>query len=250
MLRRQILFTTLALIGCLGSLPAPVQAEIVETDSGSTGSFVLESTGPGGIGQSISLMLATDFNAQLQTINGSPVGPFPAFFPDNLLLTIANFSTFGGTTIFEFVQTGSFRKIFDFGEGGTAELSIVIDTGLASDSLPFNLVLGGTATLVTNSDVYDFSNFANGGSQSFSLDATALTPAGNMLSPDVTFRNIVLNGGTAMGSGSFAEVATETNPVPEPGSLTSLLVGLTATGGWRLWRRRGSSPTNAAASAV
>jgi len=227
---RYTLSTVIALVGSLGFLVTPAQAELVVTDSGSTGPFALESTGPGGIGQTITLSMNTEF-ALLQTINGNTVGPFPASFPDTLALTITGLSTAGSTTIFQFAQSGTFSKFFDFGgDGDVAQLSIVITTGLASDVLPFNFVFGGTVSLVGNSNSFDFSNFANGGSQSFSLDATALEPGSS------TFREIVLNGGTAMGSGSFAETATASS-TPEPATVIMFAIGLTAMGGWG-WRRR------------
>jgi hypothetical protein len=232
MMPHRILVKLVAAFAILSVFPTLVRADFVHTDSGTTGVFTLNSSGPGGVGQLVTLQLNQDGAAQLLTINGSAVGPYIALFPDTLTLTITSATTTNGTTLFGFSQSGDFNKYFNFGGGDIAHLSIQITTGLASDALPQDLVLGGTVTLVTNSSLYDFSLFNGGGTQSFSLDAAAL-------SPPTTFRDIVLNGGTATGSGSFAETAP--GPVPAPAGGILLSIGLVGTAGWRLLRQRRSS---------
>ncbi len=204
---------------CLFFVTATVRAEvIVNSDSGTIGTFDLTNNGGG------SLTLLFDGTELLTNINGATVGPFTADFAATIPLT---FSSIGSHDYL--ITSGTLTKTFTDANGGTASLHYDLTTAETGTLLPDDANLGGKILgLVSNGfSGFDFSGL--NGTQNFALTATAY--GGGASTMDTVFTT---TGGTAHGSVAFSESALKT---PVPSTLVMAITSLIGVVVLRPFRR-------------
>lgn len=221
MTRRSVLFAVALAVMSLAGSAAPA-GTLVLNDSGSLSGFTLTNLGISGGVTSLSLTLldsGVPGAEHLETINGASVpndANANANFAQPIMLSL---TPLGGGTYSVSLSPPTYTK--EFGTGGaTAILAYNLTTAVAPTLLPKFLNLSGIVTsLIANSNpAYDFSQFAAGGSNNFTLTATSFTGGAS------DFASVISTvGASATGSGSFSEIA-----VPEPASFALLGIGISA----------------------
>jgi PEP-CTERM motif len=211
------------LLACsLGTTNAMAGTVIVNSDAG-TFDFTLTSNGNGSV-------TITDTLASLTTINGAvPAGgPVAATFADvtstvTLLVSAPPVSTYS--------WAGSSSTTFGDGSVSNANLTYSLTSAVAINPSFLNIygaVTGVTSPLLettgTSPTIYDFSNFASGGS----LTETYTSVGAN-------FASVIAHGGTITGTGAFSE---SVGSVPEPSSMALLGIGMTAMVAFRRYFKR------------
>jgi hypothetical protein len=216
MRKRSILLALAAgLLACsFGNITSMAGTVDVYQDAG-TFSFSLTSTGSGHFSISYS-------NALLTTINNDaiPTGSIEALLPTSAPHTVTSTVTTGAFTSYTLSQPAPNLKSFGVGPGAilTATLEYELTTGTAIN--PGFLNLSGTInsvssalleTTATSPTIYDFSAYSLG------ADITrTYTSVGS------NFANVIAHGGTIIGTGAFADLAT----IPEPSSMALLGIGV------------------------
>jgi hypothetical protein len=211
------------LLACsLGATNGMAGTEMVTSDAG-TFNFTLTSNGHGSV-------TITDTLALLTTINGAvPAGgPVAATFADitetvTLLVSAPPVTTYS--------LSGSSSKTFGDGTGSNATLDYSLTSAVAVNPSFLNIsgiVTGVTSpnleTTLTSPTIYDFSNYASGGS----LTETYTSVGAN-------FASVIAHGGTISGTGAFTDAIST---VPEPSSMALLGIGMSAMLAFRRYFKR------------
>jgi hypothetical protein len=207
-----------ALLACsVGISNATAGTEMVTSDAG-TFNFTLTSNGHGSI-------TITDTLALLTTINGAvPAGgPVAATFADvtatvTLLVSAPPVATYS--------LSGSSSKTYGDGSISNATLGYSLTSAVAINPSFLNVtgkITGVSSPILetsgTSPTIYNFSNYASGGS----LTETYTSVGAN-------FASVIANGGTITGTGAFAQAVSS---VPEPSSMALFGIGMTAVVAFR-----------------
>jgi len=230
----------MAAVGLLG-LAAPSQAEEITNLDGVIGRLSIEVTlggGPGAIDNIVRLTLEEAFVTQHN--NMLLPTPLPTTFSTVtrtiLSVTPLSSSAFlyevagpdGLMTISPMAAQGGGQAMFSVG----ASSYFVLD----GDFLSF-LLTEGPGMLLSNSTMFDYSPFLNGGGRGISFQQA---PASDL-------NGIFAGGGTITGSASFsqsADAGVVGGPVvPEPSTFVLALIGLSTLAGVSWYRCRGRSST-------
>jgi hypothetical protein len=224
MLRRSFLSALAAalLAGSVGISNATAGTVMVTSDAG-TFNYTLTSNGHGSI-------TITETGATLTTINGvlTAGGPVAASFADvtatvGLLVSAPPVTTYS--------LSGSSSKTFGDGSISDATLTYSLTSAVAINPSFLNVygtVTGVTSPLLettgTSPTIYDFANYAQGGS----LTRTYTDVGAN-------FAAVIAHGGTVSGTGAFAD---SVGSVPEPSSMALLGIGMAAMVAFRRYFKR------------
>jgi hypothetical protein len=242
-MRSHFACTLVALIVSLacGGWPACAAPLVVSTIDGTIGTFSLTvipapANAPKGNVLDFTFGTAATFSTLFNSA-GIPGGPIPTTLgPVSLTVASANPVAFppnrGGGQIefFGFNQGAVEDKTLSPSPaqgGGAATFQLTLEYGevVEQPGLQDTLVLAGRETFgISTTPSYDFTPFQT----EFPRFTFALTSA----QPNVDIADVIRDGGTVQGAGSFTETS-----VPEPGSLILLCAGLASCYGLRLLRR-------------
>jgi hypothetical protein len=205
---------------------------IVATDSGNIGEF--EFTNMGVSGNTATIMASIPgLASQMNTVNGVFVTPVLATVNTPVTFTVTQ--TGIGTYSMGLIPS-TYITTIGAAAGAQALLAFTLDTGVTPITLPsFFNASGRIVALLANAEPnYDFSLFdtIGGGDVNFTFTATSFTsPTG----VDSFAQFFDVPGASAVGNGSFSQVATPA--VSEPLSKALLGIGISGLLALRRYRR-------------
>jgi hypothetical protein len=227
---RSLSFVVAMAVAAVVGLGETRAAIIVSTASGNIGNF--NAVNEGVVGNTATILFnIPQVSAQINTVNGGVVVP-PETVMVNTPLTLLVTSLGAGNYTLA-LSPPSAKEIVGANVGAQAILDFGLQTGTTTTVLPafFNAsgrITGLEANLDPNLDFQKFGS-PSGGTINFTLTATTFGGTG-VTSFDTFFATA---GATAVGNGSFSEVA-----VPEPSTYALSAITVVGAAVYRRWRKR------------